>query len=378
MRLGSKVQTFDPSIITQNFRSTRNQLGNNSPIFALVLLYCIRQRAVFICCPFSRTCARLVALGVQSIVPSMRTLCFCSTRNQLGNSSPTFVLVPHNCIRQRAVFFCCPYTQTCGRIVALGVQHIVPPILTVYFRSTRNQLGNSSPIFALVLLYCIHQRTVFICCPFTRTCGRLVVLGVQGIVLSSSTLYFRSTRNQRGNYSPIFALVPHNCILQRAVFFCRPFTRTCGRHVALGVQGIVPSVLHCIFVRPETSSEIAAQSSPLFFSTASVSVLSSSVVDLPARVVVSSLLECRALGHLVLHCIFVRPGTSAAIAARSSSLCFSTASVSVLSSSVVHLPARAVVSSLLESKALCHCHLFLRCVFDPPGNRAATAAQSVL
>jgi hypothetical protein len=50
------------------FRSTRNQCGNISPIFAIVLLYCILQRAVFICCPFALACGRL-ALGVQDIVP---------------------------------------------------------------------------------------------------------------------------------------------------------------------------------------------------------------------------------------------------------------------------------------------------------------------
>jgi hypothetical protein len=111
---------------------------------------------------------------------------------------------------------------------------------------------------------------------------------------------------------------------------------------------------HCCFVRPGTSAAISAQFSPLFYFTSSVSVMSSSVVHLPARAVVSSLLETKILFHLLRHCFLVRPGTSFEIAAQSSPLCFFSASVSALSSSVVHLHARAIVSSLLESNTVFH------------------------
>jgi hypothetical protein len=116
---------------------------------------------------------------------------------------------------------------------------------------------------------------------------------------------------------------------------------------------------------------IATQLLPLYISTASFSVLSSSFVQLHLRAVASSLLESKTSTHLFQHCRFARPGTSAEIATQFLPLCFSTASFSVLSSSVVHLPLRAVVSSLLESKVLYH--LFNHCVlFDPKPARKSS------
>jgi hypothetical protein len=112
-------------------------------------------------------------------------------------------------------------------------------------------------------------------------------------------IFVGSTRNKRRNSSPIFAIVLFYCIRQRAV-------------------------------------------------------------HLPLRAVVSSLLECRVLCHLPLHCVFVRPGTSLEIADQSLPLCFFTASVSVLSSSAAHLPFRAVVSMFFECRVLCHLQLFTK------------------
>jgi hypothetical protein len=159
--------------------------------------------------------------------------------------------------------------------------------------STRKQLRNSSRIFAIVLLYC--------------TCGRHVPLGFQGIVPSTPTLLFCSTRNKRRNSSPIFAIVLLYCICQRAVFISCPVTLACGRLVALRMQGIVPSTQTLLFFRPGTSAAIPAQSPPSYFCTASASVRSSSVVHLPLRAVVSSLLETKISRHLVRHWLFVRP-----------------------------------------------------------------------
>jgi hypothetical protein len=98
--------------------------------------------------------------------------------------------------------------------------------------------------------------------------------------------------------------------------------------------------------------QTGAQSSPSCFSTASFSVLSSSVVHSPLRAVVSSLLERKTLCHLLVNCCTVQPGTSSEIAAQSSPLCFSTASFSLTFSDSVHIPLRAVISSLLERKEI--------------------------
>jgi hypothetical protein len=113
-----------------------------------------------------------------------------------------------------------------------------------------------------------------------------------------SAQFFLSTRNERGHCVPILAIVLLCCICQRAVFICCSFTHACGRLVALGVQGVVPSIHALLFVRPVTSAAISAHFLPLRFFTASFSSLSSSGVHVPTRAVVSST-PC-----------FVRPGTS--------------------------------------------------------------------
>jgi hypothetical protein len=84
---------------------------------------------------------------------------------------------------------------------------------TLFFRSTKNQRGNSSPIFAIVSLYCIFQCAVFFFCPFTHMGGRPIALGAQAIIPSTHTLFFRSTRNLCGNFLPVLAIVLLYCIL---------------------------------------------------------------------------------------------------------------------------------------------------------------------
>jgi hypothetical protein len=65
-------------------------------------------------------------------------------------------------------------------------------------------------------LYRILQLDVFVFCPFTRTSSRPVDAGIQEILPSIITLHFRSTRNQRGNCGPILATVRLYRILQLA------------------------------------------------------------------------------------------------------------------------------------------------------------------
>jgi hypothetical protein len=91
-----------PSILTPFFCSTRNQRRNCSPIYPVlftelvlaVCLYCMSQHVVFFCCPsFILAYGRLVALCAQEIVPSIRTLYFRSTWNQLGSRIPLLAVV---------------------------------------------------------------------------------------------------------------------------------------------------------------------------------------------------------------------------------------------------------------------------------------------
>jgi hypothetical protein len=71
----------------------------------------------------------------------------------------------------------------------------MPSLIKLIFGSSRNQRGNCSPILATVRLYSILQLGVFAFCPFTRTFSPLADARIQGIIPSAPTLIFRSTWN---------------------------------------------------------------------------------------------------------------------------------------------------------------------------------------
>jgi hypothetical protein len=63
-----------PSTPTQNFRSTRNQSCNCTPIIATVRLYRVDKLDVLVFCPCTRTSSRPVDVGIQDNHPSAPTL----------------------------------------------------------------------------------------------------------------------------------------------------------------------------------------------------------------------------------------------------------------------------------------------------------------
>jgi hypothetical protein len=63
------------------------------------------------------------------------------------------------------------------------------------------------PMFATLRLCCILQLAIFVSCPGTRTSILPVDAGTQGRTPSILTLMFRSTRNQRGNCNPICSVL---------------------------------------------------------------------------------------------------------------------------------------------------------------------------
>jgi hypothetical protein len=136
------------------------------------------------------------------------------------------------------------------------------------------------------------------------------------MIPSVVTLFLRSTQNQRSNCTPFHATVRLYCILQLDVFDCCPFTCTFIGTVDAGIQGFVPSVVKFCSVRPGTSAAIVPQFLPLCVVTTFFSLMSSTAVLLPVRPVARSMLETDVPCHLSRHCIFVRPGTSAAIASQ--------------------------------------------------------------
>jgi hypothetical protein len=88
--------------------------------------------------------------------------------------------------------------------------------------------------------------------------------------------------------------VLHYCIVSLTSSFLSiyPYRRSCRRSCSPRHRAIYPGS-HCFFVRPGTraSSVIAFQFLPLCFTIASFSVLFSSFVHLPTRVIVSSLFQ---------------------------------------------------------------------------------------
>jgi hypothetical protein len=112
---------------------------------------------------------------------------------------------------------------------------------------------------------------------------------------------------------------------------------------------------HCFFVRPGKSAETAPNSlSPCLY-TASLNLLSPSFVHLRVRIVTRSMLGSKTSFHLLRHRFLARPGTRAGISTQSLSPCACTASFSLLSSTDVHLPLRLLARPMLRSKTLAIC-----------------------
>jgi hypothetical protein len=100
---------------------------------------------------------------------------------------------------------------------------------------------NCTPALGTVYLHRFLQLAIFVFCPFTRTSILAADDGIQTIVTSVATLYFRSTRDQRGNYDTILTTVRLYRIMQFAVFDCCPLNRTFIRLVDVGIQRVMPS-----------------------------------------------------------------------------------------------------------------------------------------
>jgi hypothetical protein len=223
-----------PSVLAFPFYSTRKQRGNCISILATVRVYYILQLHVFVCCPFTGKSPRMFDFGIKTschllrhcfcvrsgisaaIAPQLLPPCVCTASFSLMSTSsahlPVRPLAPASapqflspCICTR--FFSCPLTRTSNREGLVGIQDITPSAPTLHFNSTRNQRGNCTPILATVRLNCILQLAVFDCCPFTRTFIFSVDARVQDIMPSVTTLFIRSTRNQSGNCRPVLATV---------------------------------------------------------------------------------------------------------------------------------------------------------------------------
>jgi hypothetical protein len=140
----------------------------------------------------------------------------------------------------------------------------------------------------------------------------------------------------------------HTCSVSNVVLFANQYfslsnretrTRTSSLQCALVSKTLCHLSMHCRFVRPGTSAAISTQFLPLCFSTALISFLSSSVNHLPVvRSLIRTILGSKAYCHLFQHCFFVRPGISAAIAFHLVPANFSAARNRSSSSSAVHLP----------------------------------------
>jgi hypothetical protein len=151
-------------------------------------------------------------------------------------------------ILQLAVFVSCPCSRTPIRPVdAAVIQGLMPSDITLSLRSTRNQRGNRTPILATVRFNRILQLHGFVFCPFTLTSFRPFNIGIQDIMPSVPTLLYRSTRNQRSNRTPILATVQLYSILQLDVFVLCPFTNSSIRPVDAEIQELKPSAMTLLY-----------------------------------------------------------------------------------------------------------------------------------
>jgi hypothetical protein len=157
-------------------------------------------------------------------------------------------LLPNPCHRSLQLddFVSSPLTCTSIRPVDTVIHKITPSVMTLMSRSTWIQRDDCGPILTAVHFYRIPQLEVFVFCPFTRLTQRSIRNGdasSQGIAPSVTTLFFRSTWNQHGNFGPISSRV-HLCgSLQLDVFVFSPFTRisSCAP-VDARIRQITPSL----------------------------------------------------------------------------------------------------------------------------------------
>jgi hypothetical protein len=187
----------------------------------------------------STVCA---TIGVPPVFfpPFIRTFIFCSTRKQRGNCDPILVTVNLYRILQLDGFAFCPFTPTVTCPIGVGLC-LLPSKTTLFFRSTRNERGNCDPILVAVLLYCTSQLDGFAFCPFTRTSIRRVNVGIQETVPSMRAL-------NPFDQAPVRQLSPKFCHrafllnLQLAIFICCPGSLASIRCADVGIQDIFPSV----------------------------------------------------------------------------------------------------------------------------------------
>jgi hypothetical protein len=143
----------------------------------------------------------------------------CCDTDLSFDPEPVRQLLPNSCHR---AFVPNPSALRLWRASTLsadaGIHGFMPSVATLIIRSTRNQRGNCFPILATVRLYRILQLCVLGVSPITRASTRPVDAGIQDILPSVFTLTFRSTRNHRGNCSPILATVRFYRNLQLDVF----------------------------------------------------------------------------------------------------------------------------------------------------------------
>jgi hypothetical protein len=142
----------------------------------------------------------------------------------------------------------------------------------------------------------------------------------------------------------------------------------------LGSMTLCHLLRHCLFIRPGTSAAIATQFLPPYVCTASFRFLSSSADHVPLA---RSMLASKTLRFLLLHCFCDRPWTRAAILPQFLAPCVCTASFSLLPSPTVQLLSlRQVARSMLTFKTVRHRHK--HCFFVRRGTSAGTVSQSVL
>jgi hypothetical protein len=96
------LRRYMPSTHTRNLRSSLDQRDNYNPILATMQFYRFLQLAVFVCCPFTRTCRYRVDAGDQGTA-IYSGIFGRSTQDQRRNCGPSIATVRYR-THQLAVF----------------------------------------------------------------------------------------------------------------------------------------------------------------------------------------------------------------------------------------------------------------------------------
>ena len=157
--------------------SSLQDLGDLCPLIAQSSVM-KKQNPFFLCTPTD-----LLDLGIQMVMPSLSALLSYPPWQMLCNLSPLLRTSSFYQMQDKSIFLFSPraFHQT-------RVEHLLPSMKTLNVCSSRQRFSYFLPVFAAVFVYGICKHLVFLLCPVTlcsitlKVIGRLLILGGSSFV----------------------------------------------------------------------------------------------------------------------------------------------------------------------------------------------------